>query len=82
METKKDILSFINACMGPPILMGDESLVEVTRKWRVELDHGSFENVLHVPQLLVNLILMYHIRHSGSGKKVEFTPDSVSIFDM
>jgi hypothetical protein len=48
----------------------------------VELDHGSFENVLHVPQLSVNLLSMYQITHSSSGKKVEFTPKSVSIFDM
>jgi hypothetical protein len=51
-------------------------------KGREELDHGSFENVLHVPKLFVNLLLVYQITHLGSGKKVEFTPDSVSIFDM
>jgi hypothetical protein len=32
METTKDILSFVTACMGPPILMGDDSPVEVTEK--------------------------------------------------
>jgi hypothetical protein len=30
----------------------------------------------------MNILSMYHITHSGSRKKVEFTPDSVSIFDM
>jgi transposase InsO family protein len=48
----------------------------------VELDHGSFENILHVPQLSMNLLSVYQITHTGSGKKVEFTLDSVSIFDM
>jgi hypothetical protein len=80
METTKDIIYFVIACMGPLILMGDDSLVELTGKGRVELDHGSFENVLHVPQLSVNVLSVFD--YTGSGKKVEFTRDSVSIFDM
>jgi hypothetical protein len=51
MENTKDILSFVTTCTRPPILMGDDSPVKVTRKGRVELDHGIFENVLHVPHL-------------------------------
>jgi hypothetical protein len=30
----------------------------------------------------VNLLSIYQITHSGSGKKVEFTPDSVIISDL
>jgi hypothetical protein len=82
IATTHDILSSLTACNGPPILMGCDSPIEVTGKGRVELDHGSFENVLHVPQISVNLLLVYQITHSGSGKKLEFTPNSVSIFDM
>ena len=82
IKNTKDILSSITACTRPPILMGDDSLVEVTIKGRVELDHGSFENVLHVPQLFLNLLSMYHITHIGLGKKVEIIPNSMSIFDM
>jgi hypothetical protein len=40
MENIKYILSFVTACTRPPILMGDDSPVEVIEKWRVELDHG------------------------------------------
>jgi hypothetical protein len=82
MENTKDILSSVTACTRPPILMGDDSLVEVTRKGRVELDHEIFENVLHVPKLSVNLLSVYHITHIGSRKKVEFILDSFSISDM
>jgi hypothetical protein len=82
MENTKYIISSVTACTGPHILMGDESPVEVTKKERVELDHGSFENIMHLPQLSMNMLSVYHITHSGSGKKVEFTPDSMSIFDM
>jgi hypothetical protein len=49
MDATHDILSFFTACNGPPILMGDNSPIEVTEKGRVEIDHGSFEKILHVP---------------------------------
>jgi hypothetical protein len=52
MASTQDVLSSLTTCNGPPILMGDDSPVEVSRKGRVELDHGSFENILHVPKLL------------------------------
>jgi hypothetical protein len=40
-------------------MMGDKSPVEVTRKGRIELTNESFENVLHVPKLSVNLLFVY-----------------------
>jgi hypothetical protein len=64
MENTKDILSFVIACTGPPILMRDDCPIEVIKKGRVELDHGIFENVLHVPQFFLNLLSMYHITHT------------------
>jgi hypothetical protein len=39
MENTKDTISSITACTRTPILMGDDSPVEVTGKGRVELDH-------------------------------------------
>jgi hypothetical protein len=51
MEATKEVYSSLDACKGPPILMGDNSPVEVTDKGRIELTNGSFENVLHVPKL-------------------------------
>jgi hypothetical protein len=66
MENKNYILSFATSCMGPPILMGDDSPVEVTGKGREELDHGRLENVLHVTQIFMNLISLYHITHLDS----------------
>jgi hypothetical protein len=58
METTKDILYFVTACKRTPILMGDESPFKVIRKGRVELNHGRFENVMHVPQISVNVLSM------------------------
>eukprot|EP00253_Pinus_taeda_P001912 PITA_01912 len=82
MAAAKEVYSSLDACKGPPILMGDDSPIEVIGKGRVELLHGSFEDVLHVPKLSVNLLLVYHITHSSTGKRVEFTPDVVNIYDL
>jgi hypothetical protein len=50
METTKNVLSSIYACMGPPIFMGYDILVEVIGKGTVELPHKIFENILHAPK--------------------------------
>ena len=82
MDATKESFSSLDACKGPPILMGDDSPIEIISKGTIDLSHGSFENVLHVPKLSVNLLSVYHITHSGTGKRVEFTPDAVNIFDI
>jgi hypothetical protein len=62
--------------------MGDNSLVEVTNKGRIELKNESFENVLHVPKLFVNLLSVYHRKNYGTIKRFIFTPDAVDIYHM
>jgi hypothetical protein len=59
MAASEVFYSSLDACKGPPILMGDNSSIEVTDKGRIELTNGSFENVLHVPKLSVNLLSVY-----------------------
>jgi hypothetical protein len=81
MESTKEVYSSLDACKGPSIMMGDDSPVEVTEKGRVELTNRSFENVLHVPKISVNIISVYQMTNSGTGKKV-FTLDEVDIYDM
>jgi hypothetical protein len=73
MDASEVVYSSLDACKGPPILMGDNSSVEVTSKGRIELTNGSFENVLHVPKLSVNLLFVYQMKNSGTEKKVVFT---------
>jgi hypothetical protein len=62
--------------------MGDNSPVEVTDKGRIELTNGSFENVLHIPKIFVNLLSMYQMKKYGTKKTVIFTSDVVDIYDM
>jgi hypothetical protein len=63
-------------------MMGYNSSVEVTGKGRIELTNESFENVLHVPNLSINLLSMYQMMNFGTGKKFVFTPNGVDIYNM
>jgi hypothetical protein len=59
MAASKEVYYSLDACKGPPILMGDNSSFEFISKGRIELTNGSFENVLHVPKIYVNLLSVY-----------------------
>jgi hypothetical protein len=82
MDVTKEAYSSLDACKGPPILMGGKSPIEVIEKGRIELTNISFENVLHVPKLSINLLSMYQMKKSVTGKRVIFTPHAMDIYDM
>jgi hypothetical protein len=82
MVVSKEVYSSLDACKCPPILMGDNSSVEVTDKGSIEITNGSFENVLHIPKLSVNLLSVYQMTNSSTRKKFIFKPNSVDIHDM
>jgi hypothetical protein len=82
MDSSEVVYSSLDACKGPPILMGENSSVEVTGKGRIELTNESFENVLHVPKLSVNHLSVYQMTNSSTENKVIFTPNSMDIYDM
>jgi hypothetical protein len=82
MDATKVVYSSLDACKGTPILMGDNSPVEVTDKGSIELTNESFENVLHVPKLSINLLSVYQMKNFGAGNKFIFTPNAVDIYHM
>ena len=41
---------------GPPLVLGDNSLIDSMGKGRIDLDHGNFNNVLYVPGLDSNTL--------------------------
>jgi hypothetical protein len=82
MAATKEVYSYLDACKCPLILMGDNSPVEVTGKGRIELANESFENVLNVSKISINLLFIYQMKNFGTGKKVIFTPDALDIYDM
>ena len=67
---------------GPPIVLGDDSLIESLGKGRIDLDHGQFSNVMYVPGISSNLLSVYQMTHTGSPKKVIFSLDEVEITDI
>ena len=48
----------------------------------VALARGSLQDVPLVPNISMNLLSIYQICHSGSGKIVEFSPHDVVIQDL
>jgi hypothetical protein len=80
MATKMEVFTSLSSCSGPPILMGDDTLRTVAGEGRVELPNGIFENVLHVPNISINLLSVYQI--TQTSKRVEFTSDLVTVLDM
>jgi hypothetical protein len=82
MVASKELYYSLDASKGPLILMGDNSYVEFINKGRIELTNGSFENVLHVPKLSVNLLSAYQKTNSGTGNKFIFTPNFMDIYYM
>jgi hypothetical protein len=82
MAPKKEIYSSLDACKGPPILMRENFPVEVTDKGRIELTNGSFKNMLHVPEIFINIISVYQMKNSDIGNKFILTQNALGIYDM
>ena len=51
-------------------------------KGRIDLDHGYFSDVLYVPSLFANLLLVYQMTHIGYPNKVIFYPNELEILDI
>jgi hypothetical protein len=66
----------------PQFYLGDATPAKVCGEGIVDIEGGCFTNVLHVPSLFKNILSIYKITHSSSGRKVEFTSDSVVITDI
>jgi hypothetical protein len=82
MAASKDEFSSIEESTRSPIYLGDATPAKVCGEGIVDIEGGFFKNVIHVPSMSENILLIYHITHSGSGRKVEFTPDSAVITDI
>ena len=67
---------------GPPIVLGDDSLTDSLGKGRIDLDHGSFNNVFYILGISSNLLLVYQMTHTGSPKKVIFSPNEFEITNL
>ena len=82
MVSTRDTLSSLDNSKGPKIILGDDSVTDSNWKGRIELDHGSFNDVLYVPGLAANLLSMYQMTHTGSPNKFIFSPNEFEISDI
>jgi hypothetical protein len=82
MDASKYEFSSIEASTRSPIYLGDATPAKVCGEGIVDLEGGCFTNVIHFHFLSTNILSIYHITHSISGRKVEFTPDSAVITDI
>ena len=56
------------------IFVGDDRSLCVVGSGTVPVENGHFSDVLCVPKISCNFLLVYQITHSGEGKTVIFTP--------
>jgi hypothetical protein len=82
MAASKDDFFSIEESTRSPIYLGDATPAKVRGEGIIDLEGGCFTNVFHVPSLSANILLIYHITHSISRRKVEFTLDSAVITDI
>ena len=53
MVLTRETFSSLDDSKGPKIVLGGNSITDSMGKGRIDLDHGSFNDVLYVPGLVV-----------------------------
>ena len=79
MVSTKETFSSLEMLKGPPIVLGDDSLIDSLGKGRIDLDHGNFNNVLYVPGLSSNLLSVSQMTNNESPNKFIFSPNEFEI---
>jgi hypothetical protein len=79
MAKDRDIFSTLNECNTKKIFVGGDRSLSVEGSGIVQVENGHFNDVLCVPSISCNLLLVYQITHSGEGKTIEFSPHQVVI---
>ena len=78
----REAFSSLDIFKRPKIVLGDDSLSDSKGKGRIDLDVGSFKDVLYVPSLSSNLLLVYYMTHTGSPNKFILSPNEVDISEI
>jgi hypothetical protein len=82
MDKDKAIFYALNECNTKKIFIGDDRSLSVVGSGTIKVENGHFNDVLCVPNLSCNLLLVCQITHSGEGKTIEFSPHQVVIKDL
>ena len=64
------------------IHMGDDSQIISKGKVTINLEHGSFFDVLYVPSLTSNILSVYQMNHTGVPKRFTFIINDVEITEI
>jgi hypothetical protein len=72
MDKDKDIFYALNECNTKKIFVGDDRYFSVVGSGTVQVENGHFNDVLCVPSISCNLLLVYQITNSGEGKTIDF----------
>ena len=82
MVSTRDSFSFLDSFGGPIVVLGDDCQTASKGRGRIDIDHGSFTNVLFFLSLAANIFSTYHMTHTGSPKNVIFTPNDTYISEI
>ena len=82
MMESKESFSSLDTNKSIPIHMGDYSQIISKAKSTVKLEHGSFFDVLYVPSLASNILIVYQMTHTGVPKRVNLSPNDVEITEI
>jgi hypothetical protein len=82
MAKDKAIFSTFNEFNTNKIFVGDDRSLSVVGSGIIQVDNGHFNDILCVPSLSNNLLLVYQVTHLGEGKTIEFSPHQVAIEDL
>ena len=59
MVLTRDTFSSLDDLKGPKIILGDDSDTDSLGKGRIDIYHGSINNMLYVPGLASNMLSVY-----------------------
>jgi hypothetical protein len=82
MEKDKAFFFAFNECNTQQIFVSDDRSLSVVGSGTILLDYGHVNDVLCIPSLSSNLLLVYQITHSGEGNTIKFSPHLVVIKDL
>ena len=73
----RDSFSSLDTEKSIPIHMGDDSTIISKGQGKINVEHGTFFNVLYVPSLASNLLSVYQMTHNWVTKRLTFSPNDV-----
>ena len=82
MASVKDFFTSMYSYSGTIFQIDDDSKIQDNGIGRIDLEDRYFNNVLFVPDLEENLLLVYQMTHTGESKRVTFTPNAVDIEEI